>query len=165
MANSGPRTCIEIRQHLKIASYRVAWNTCLVCVVYGARDFDPISSSCHPRMSGWTCDPIWRRSVTTSSARTSEPQHFLLGENCILWPLLLKCAVSIIGISVTEYHIQSGSPETAALVRYVFQTTATPVREEPRGILWTERCVQAKCSLLYYMGVWKRLKIRTNSYV
>lgn len=80
MVNSRPRTCTEIRQYLKGASYRVAWNTCLVCVVYGGRDFDPISSSCRPCMNGWTCDPIWRRIGTTSSAPTSGPQHFFRRE-------------------------------------------------------------------------------------
>lgn len=64
--------CIEIRQHLNKASDCVAWNTGLVCVVCGGRDFDPISSSCHPCVDGWTCDPILRRIGTISSAPNSE---------------------------------------------------------------------------------------------
>jgi len=61
-------TCVELRQHLKRASHRVAWNTGLVCAVCGGRDFDPISSSCHPCVDGWTCDPILRRIGTIPSA-------------------------------------------------------------------------------------------------
>jgi hypothetical protein len=105
VANNRLRTCIEIRQYLKGASYRVAWNTCLVCVVYGGRDFDPISSSCQPCMNGWTCDPIWRRIGTTSSAPISGPQHFFCWERIVFcghcysrarFPLLVYLSQTII---------------------------------------------------------------------
>jgi hypothetical protein len=97
----------------------MACYTGLVCVVYGGRDFDPISSSCHPCMDGWTCDPISRRIGTIPSEPIAGAEHFLLGENCILCPLLLKCAVSIIVISVTEYHIRTGIRESPELLRCV----------------------------------------------
>jgi hypothetical protein len=93
----------------------MACYTGLVCVVYGGRDFDPISSSWQPCMEGWTCDPISSHIVTIPSEPIAGAKHFLLGENCILCPLLLKCTVSVIVMSVTEYHIR-GSPE---LLRYV----------------------------------------------
>jgi hypothetical protein len=74
------------------------------CVVDAARDFDPISSSCHPCVDGWTWDPILGHIGTIPSEPIAGAKRFLLLENCILCPLLLKCAVSVIVMSVTEYH-------------------------------------------------------------